>query len=640
MKKILVFLLAIVSLFTIYLSANTQEVEAVTYDSYFKGVENLTGDDLLEKLAEITLYKLNNRDDGKGKYTPSYDALKTQLPITDADPTNTNNMILFYSRAVVPAVYDSSIWNREHVWAKYLAGNQYGNNNAGADVHHIRPTYISVNSKRSSQKFSEFGDSRKSLEYTYNGYLSGYQNGTYWEPIDEVKGDTARILMYMIMHYDKELDANKSFSLAINIDITDVAYASGGETGVWNMLLRWNKEDPVDAWEARRNEECKKITGFYNPFINYPEFADAIWGNGEAVNPDNPVTPTPTTYSVTYVANGATFDYTDSTKYESGSKVNQPNLTPTLAGHVFEGWYKDSNYTTKWDFTSDTITSNLTLYANFAKVEPQSFNDVFKSLSIKSQLTFNVNEVDGGNVAVAGVETVSEFLKDGNSMGAKDHNLREFMTFNEELFDIQYKHNSSSLSHVGSGFVRFYSTSDYNGSSFDITAKGDIVIKKVTYTTKSGTLKVSISNDGKTAKIQNCGAQNKIDLTSFVIEYETISSGTTYKLEDGSLRLNYALQLTEKEYNLYQTSGKTLELKVNGETTSYSVSKVGNEYRIIYSIKITDNNKVYIPEFSYDGLTVKLAGYSAKTLANYYLNSYSSNELVKKYKSCLNKIVG
>ena len=44
------------------------------------------------------------------------------------------------------------------------------------------------------------------------------------------------------------------------------------------MLLEWNKLDPVDALEKQRNRVCEDIQKNRNPFIDYPELADRIWG--------------------------------------------------------------------------------------------------------------------------------------------------------------------------------------------------------------------------------------------------------------------------------------------------------------------------------------------------------------------------
>lgn len=288
-NKFLILVLMVFSILSLFLVTNNQAI-AVS-NSYYASTEGLTGHDLLEELAEITLTN--------HKTKTSYDSLKTHLQQTDKDPKNPNNVLDFYSQISVKGSWDGSTWNREHVWPKSLSGGAYDNNKGGADVHHIRPTINKINSDRGNKKFTDFsmvgltGD-----EYRYNGTLAAYYDSNYWEPLDNVKGDTARIVMYMYMHYnDTDIKANSSFDYAGNMQITNIVY--GGSTqGAWNILLAWNKLDPVDSFEINRHNYCVNVTGTRNPFIDYPEFADAIWGNGESVNPDDNIgggeTPEPT----------------------------------------------------------------------------------------------------------------------------------------------------------------------------------------------------------------------------------------------------------------------------------------------------------------------------------------------------------
>ncbi|MFJ7733345.1 InlB B-repeat-containing protein [Lysinibacillus sp. NPDC097231] len=49
-------------------------------------------------------------------------------------------------------------------------------------------------------------------------------------------------------------------------------------------------------------------------------------------------------------------------------KVTEPS-NPTKANYIFEGWYKDSNLTEKWDFAQERVQTNITLYAKWAKNE-------------------------------------------------------------------------------------------------------------------------------------------------------------------------------------------------------------------------------------------------------------------------------
>ncbi len=49
---------------------------------------------------------------------------------------------------------------------------------------------------------------------------------------------------------------------------------------------------------------------------------------------------------------------------ESGQKATAPTA-PTAEGYTFGGWYKESGCTNAWNFSSDTVTENTTLYAKW-----------------------------------------------------------------------------------------------------------------------------------------------------------------------------------------------------------------------------------------------------------------------------------
>jgi hypothetical protein len=92
------------------------------------------------------------------------------------------------------------------------------------------------------------------------------------EPADALKGDVARTLFYMDLHYD---------GAGGRPDLRLVAgHGADGEPSLGDLctLLLWNEADPVDAAERRRNEWIAKRQGNRNPFIDRPEFARLVWG--------------------------------------------------------------------------------------------------------------------------------------------------------------------------------------------------------------------------------------------------------------------------------------------------------------------------------------------------------------------------
>ncbi len=49
----------------------------------------------------------------------------------------------------------------------------------------------------------------------------------------------------------------------------------------------------------------------------------------------------------------------------NGGHAQMPNPAPTRTGYTLEGWYTDKTFATKWDFETDEVKGNLTLYAHW-----------------------------------------------------------------------------------------------------------------------------------------------------------------------------------------------------------------------------------------------------------------------------------
>lgn len=49
----------------------------------------------------------------------------------------------------------------------------------------------------------------------------------------------------------------------------------------------------------------------------------------------------------------------------SGGYATQPKLYPDKDGYVFAGWYKESSGSTEWNFSTDTVTAQTTIYAKW-----------------------------------------------------------------------------------------------------------------------------------------------------------------------------------------------------------------------------------------------------------------------------------
>ena len=193
------------------------------------------------------------------------------LQESDADPVNSNNVLLIYTRESVngPQEYNGgSGWNREHVWAK--SRGDFGTaTGEGTDVHNLRASNINVNSTRNNYSFDNCDTN---CSQSFGNYYSG--SARVFEPRDQDKGDVARIIFYMEVRYEGD-NGEEDLEMTNNI----LFYNNEPRHGVRSTLLEWHELDPVDDFERNRNDVIYSYQGNRNPFIDHPELVDYIWGD-------------------------------------------------------------------------------------------------------------------------------------------------------------------------------------------------------------------------------------------------------------------------------------------------------------------------------------------------------------------------
>lgn len=242
---------------------------------YYSATVGLTGSALDAALNART----------RGQTVRTYDQARTDLAVTDRDwafpppvgnPTAITNILLIYSVSWSghsrSGVWDSgSTWNREHTWPDSRGIGQPDQGPDFSDLHQLRAANPSANSSRSNNYFDLGG----TLAPVTQAPLARRTTAT-WEPPDVDKGWVARSGCYMATRYDgTETDTT-------NLVLVEVPPASTSgnppQMGRKSTLLLWNRLYPPGEWERRRNQI---IFDTYqqnrNPFIDYPEFADAIY---------------------------------------------------------------------------------------------------------------------------------------------------------------------------------------------------------------------------------------------------------------------------------------------------------------------------------------------------------------------------
>jgi endonuclease I len=224
---------------------------------YYDTAEGKTGTDLHAALHDII-------DTGDHlTYNQVWDALK----VTDEDPTNPANVVMIYSGATMSENANgggTDQWNREHTWAQ--SHGDFGTSpGPGTDLFHLRPCEVGVNSTRGNLDFDNGGN-------TVPNAPGNLVDDDSFEPRDAVKGDIARGILYMAIRYD----GDDGFADLEPNDTVD--NGSTPHMGRLSVLLSWNTQDPPDATEQARNDLIyNQYQHNRNPFIDRPEWADAIW---------------------------------------------------------------------------------------------------------------------------------------------------------------------------------------------------------------------------------------------------------------------------------------------------------------------------------------------------------------------------
>ena len=225
----------------------------------------------------------------KGHTDNGYDGLYTTYQTSDRDYyyENDGTVLDMYSEnptGIDPYNYSSGstqrcgnystegdCYNREHIIPQSVF-----NSNAPmvSDAHSITPTDGKVNGMRSNYPHGNVSvatlTSKNGSKLGSSG-VSGY-SGTVFEPIDEFKGDIARMYFYFATRYQNTA-AGYSFDMFNNT--TDQVFTNDFLT----MLYKWHTQDPVNAREIARNNAIYARQNNRNPYIDHPEWVKVVWSS-------------------------------------------------------------------------------------------------------------------------------------------------------------------------------------------------------------------------------------------------------------------------------------------------------------------------------------------------------------------------
>ncbi len=226
---------------------------------------------------------------------------------------------------------------REHSVPKSWWGSD-ASSPAWTDIYNLYPADGPANQAKSNYPLGPVGSATFNNGVTKVGVPQpgyGGASGMVFEPADEYKGDFARAYFYVFTVYDQ-------------LNWTGNSMGNKNEwptlkPWAYELLLQWARQDPVSRKEIARNDAGERQQGNRNPFVDFPELAEYIWGTkstevfyikdqGGSVTP--PITGDT---ELTSPINGEALDFGETAVDESTTTaliVNGSNLTSALSIRV------------------------------------------------------------------------------------------------------------------------------------------------------------------------------------------------------------------------------------------------------------------------------------------------------------------
>ncbi len=240
-----------------------------------------------------------------------------------------------------------------------LSGGRYSKNNALIVDHRIVPEeWLAVNPEFRTNSgldlfnlvvtTDELAEKRKAfplynVDYPSNGNdIWTFGNTSYFgdsdftclEPAEEYKGELARAIFYVVTIYPATLWTDWGETIFLHN-----SYPTLSNFAI-NCYMDWHRDHPVTASELTRNNDIENIQGNRNPFVDYPELAEHLWGDkvdepfgeeNEYESDDMPLRPT-------YKLNGANiylrspYIPDDASWKVDGKMVSEHAIRPTDLG--------------------------------------------------------------------------------------------------------------------------------------------------------------------------------------------------------------------------------------------------------------------------------------------------------------------
>lgn len=239
--------------------------------------------------------------------TDTWDVLES----AQQDPNSSSRVLDVYRNRSFPKQGGgNSLYNREHSWPKsYGFPNDEPSNMPYTDCHMLYICDDGYNQTRSNKPFGQCSASCGELITDINSGNGGgsgsypgesnWTSGAFTSGTFEVstfrRGDVARSMFYAAIRYEGGQHGITGVSEPDLMLTDNIGLIGSGNTGQnesfaymgrLSVLLDWHLQDPVDAYECRKNDIVAAFQGNRNPFVDHPEWVEcAFLGNCVTAEP-------------------------------------------------------------------------------------------------------------------------------------------------------------------------------------------------------------------------------------------------------------------------------------------------------------------------------------------------------------------
>lgn len=284
---------------------------------YYKGYNlNLKGQRLEQELQKLcfakhvnwvqygqvnTYYKKTEKEGGG--YRNSAEAIKDGSEYNEYFYTGKQDSGHGTREHVWPCANSAGLWDRNSDGVHQIDKDYYVG--GGSDLFHIRTCNSDVNTARGNSKFCNFKDQSSAIQggvteiTEYGGKYSlkvqgggindkgKYEYADLAEPNDKMKGDVARIILYVYIHYK-----DRGITPEGQVESGPLTYHYSDFVGGLNLtrimgysdlskaqkvLKEWNELDPPSTVEKTRNNTVQRIQGNRNPLVDHPELVNQLF---------------------------------------------------------------------------------------------------------------------------------------------------------------------------------------------------------------------------------------------------------------------------------------------------------------------------------------------------------------------------